>query len=100
MLTNVHAMVMAITSIKTQIWVDQPIPMNRWCLAALAHSKKTEVAASGCLQHGWFPDEVHTDAMLVHLLLPKHAFITLHNQPVITVFSKMLFGSVHLMSYA
>ena len=31
--------------------------------------------------------------------LHKHAFIPLHNQPRITVFSKMLFGSVHLMSY-
>ena len=39
MLTNVHAMVMAITGIGTQIWVDQPIPMGRWCRAALAHSK-------------------------------------------------------------
>ena len=39
MLTNVHAMVMAITSIRTQILVDPPIPMGRWCPAALTHSK-------------------------------------------------------------
>ena len=33
-------------------------------------TQKIEVAASGCLQHGWFPDEVHTDAMVFHHLGP------------------------------
>ena len=69
MLTNVHAMVMAITSIGTQIWVD---PLIRWVggVRMLGLTQKIEVAASGCLQHGWFPDEVHRDAMVFHHLGP------------------------------
>ena len=69
MLTNVHAMVMAITSIGTQIWVDQPIPLGPGVWLPWL-TQKIELASCGCLQHGWFLHEVHADAMVVRFLGP------------------------------
>ena len=63
MVTNVHAVVLAITSIETQIWVDPSIPMSRWCPDAVV-TQKIEVAARGvsslagsemkCILMPWF----------------------------------------------
>ena len=33
-LINAHAMVIVVTTIGAQIWVDPPVPMGRWCLVA------------------------------------------------------------------